>query len=327
MSSPKLTRLYRPSCLLVASAALVLVVCADDSSAGIQGTGKMSVIDSVGPITVTGSGGGSISVNGVTYGLSKAKVQIDGHNGGAAQLHVGQIVAVQGTLNDRGTWEANSVTFSGSVVGPITQLNVAAGTFTVLGQTVSVDAATTFGDGIQPAGIGALRVGTAVEVSAFPTASGGLLASSVDLQTAGSALQVQGGVEALNSGAQTFQINSLAVDYGQASVSGTLANGSTAAVTADEAPSAGTLHAATVSVTHGIGGTPGERGQIEGLVTSITSARSFYVGSQLVVTNTETHVELQGKALAPNLAVKVGGVFDASGTLVARQLRLDPRTP
>ena len=327
MSALNLTQLIRPSGLFVAGAALVLVVCADDSSAGIQGTGKMSLLASVGPITSTGSGGTSISVNGVAYGLSKAKVQIDGHNGGGSQLHVGQIVAVQGTLNGAGKGDASSVTFTGNVVGPITQVDVAAGTFTVLGQTVSVDATTLFGDGIQPAGIGALGVGTAVEVSGFATASGGLLASRVDLQTAGSPLQVQGTVEALNSGAQTFQINSLTVDYGQATVSGTLANASTATVTANEYASAGTLHAATVNVGNTAGGMPGEHGQLEGLVTSMVSASAFYVGDQLVVTNSGTHVELQGKALAPNLAVKVGGVFDASGALVASQLHLDPRTP
>src|SRR6185437_7396396 len=110
MSLRNLTQLNRPSCLLAAGAALVLVVCADDSSAGIEGTGRMSLLASVGPITSTGSGGSSISVNGVTYGLSKAQVQIDGHNSGASQLHVGQIVIVQGTLNPKGKWDASSVT-------------------------------------------------------------------------------------------------------------------------------------------------------------------------------------------------------------------------
>ena len=318
MTLQQLTRLYRPSCLLVASAALVLLVAADDSSAGIQGTGRMAML-AVGPITASGPGN-SISVEGVAYGLSQAQISIDGTPAQATQLRVGQIVTLQGTSQGNGTGNASSVAFTGSVVGPIDQLDVAGGTFTVLGQTVSVDATTVFGDGIQPAALGALRVGTAVEVSAFATASGQLQASRVDLQTAGAPLQVQGTVQALDRGGQTFQINSLAVDYGQAAVTGALVNGSTVTVLATEYPSSGTLHATNVRVSNGVGGAAGMNGQIEGLITSMQSGSAFYLGSQLVVTNSTTSIVLHGGTLAPNLAVKVVGTFDSSGALVAKSV-------
>jgi len=323
MSARNLTRLHRAACLFVASAATF--IGADYSSAGIQGTGRMAVA-SVGRITGVGE---TISVNGVDYDTSQAQVQIDGHSGYVAQLKVGQIVTVQGALNgNSGKGSANNVIFDGDVVGPITQVNVVGGTFTVLGQQVKVDASTLFGDGIQPAGIGALNVGIGVEVSAYRTASGELLASRVDLQTPGAALQVQGAVEALNTDAQTFQINSLTVAYGQAKVNGKPANASTATVTADAAPNAGTLQAATVRVTNGIAGaTAGVQGRVEGLVASINSASSFYVGDQLVVTNADTKFVLQGSTLQANLAVKVEGTFDSSGALVATQVRLDPHSP
>jgi hypothetical protein len=302
----------------------VLLVCADYSSAGIEGTGRAAVVDSLGRATPSGN---TISVNAVAYGLSAAQVEIDGRSASASQLRAGQIVAVQGTLDGAGNGNASSVTFTGNVVGPIEQVDVAAGTFTVLDQTVSVDASTVYGDGIQPAGISALRVGTAVEVSAFTTASGGLLASRVDLQSAGSPLQVQGAVQALNTDAQTFQINGLVIDYGQATVNGKLANASTATVVANEYPSAGTLHATQVQVTNGLGAAAGVHGQLEGLVTSITSRSAFYVGNQLVVTNAGTAFVLHGKTLATNLAIKVTGVFDAAGELVARQVHDDPHAP
>jgi len=324
MSVRNLTRLYRPSCLLVASAAAMFIIGADYSSAGIQGTGRMALI-SFGRVNGVGK---TISVDGVDYGLSQAQIQIDGRAGTAAQLKVGQIVAVQGTLSGATTGNANSVTFTGDVVGPITQLDVAGGTFTVLGQQVKIDADTVFGESIQPAGIGALSPGTAVEVSALRTASGELLASRVDLQTAGSPLQVQGAVEALNTGAGTFQINSLTIAYTQAGIKGNLANASTATVIAAEAPSAGTLQATSVDVSNGIpGAAAGVTGQVQGLVTSLNSASSFYVGDQLVVTNTDTRFVLQGKTLGTNLAVKVKGAFDSSGALVASQVQLDPHSP
>jgi Domain of unknown function (DUF5666) len=325
MSPRHLTNLYRPACLLVASSALVLFAGSDFSSAGIQGTGRMALA-SVGPITSTGDGN-TLSVNGITYGLSKAKIKVDGHSAKASQLQVGQIVTVQGALDGPGKADASTVTFNGNVVGPVTHVDATAGTFTVLGQTVVVDADTLFGEGIQPAGIGALRVGTGVEVSAFPNASGQLLASRIDLQSAGSPLQVQGMVQALDRAAQTFQINSLAIDYGQATVAGALANASTATVSATEYPNAGTLHAASVEVSNGIGAAAGVHGLVEGLITSFQSAGSFYVGDQLVVTNRATYFVLHGSTLAPNVAVMVIGTFDSRGALVANQLRVEPRAP
>src|SRR3569833_378493 len=197
LSVRNVTRLYRPACLLAASAA-IFIIGANYSSAGIQGTGRVA---SLGRIDSTGN---TISVNGVDYGLSQAQVHIDGRAASAAQLKIGQLVTVQGSLNGSGRGTANSVTFIGTVVGPISRVNVTGGSFTVLGQEVMIDAATVFGDGLQPAGIGALGVGIGVEVSAYRKASGDLLASRIDLQTAGAPLQVEGAIEALNTAALSF---------------------------------------------------------------------------------------------------------------------------
>jgi hypothetical protein len=303
----------------------VLLVGTDDSSAGIQGTGRFAMI-AVGPITATGPGN-SVSVDGTTYGLSQAQIKVDGHAGRATQLRVGQIVTIQGSSQGNGAGDASSVAFTGSVVGPIDRIDPVGGTFTVLGQTVVVDASTLFGDGIQPAALGALQVGTDVEVSAFPTASGQLQATRVDLQTAGAPLQVQGLVQALDAGSRTFQINALTINYGQAAVTGSLANGSTVTVVATEYPSAGTLQATNVQVTNGVGGVAGMNGQVDGLITSMQSQSAFYVGSQLVVINSATNVVLHGGTLAPNVSVKVVGTFDSSGALAAKVVQATQQTP
>ncbi|HEY6922774.1 MAG TPA: DUF5666 domain-containing protein [Steroidobacteraceae bacterium] len=324
MSVRNLTRLHRPVWLLAASAAATFIIGADYSSAGIQGTGRMALL-SFGRIDGAGN---TISVNGVDYSLSQAQILIDGKAATPAQLKVGQIVTIQGSSKGATSGDANSVTFTADVAGPVTQLDVAGGTFTVLGQQVKVDADTVFAETMQPAGIGALSVGTGVEVSAFRTASGELLASRVDLQAAGAPLMVRGAVEALNADARTFQINDLTIAYTQSRVHGSLANASTATVTSGEAPSAGTLQAATVDVSNGVqGAAAGVSGQIQGLITSLNSASSFYVGDQRVVTNSETHFALQRKTLQANLAVQIKGTFDSSGALVAKQVYGDPKTP
>lgn len=319
MRLQNIARFLRPSLVCTAVAAVVLLTWGDGSSAGIQGTGRLAV-RAVGRITAFGS----IFVDGIEYSLAQAQIQIDGGNATAGQLRIGQIVNVQGVTTSANAGSASNVTFNGDVVGPVSQVDPAGNAFTVLGQTVKIDDSTLFGDGIQPAGLAALTVGTNVEVSAFTDASGNLLASRVDLQTPGTALQVQGAVEGLNAAAKTFQINDLKIDYSQASVSGTVANATTALVWADEYPTAGTLHVTRVQISDGIGGSAGEQGHLEGLVTSISSASSFYIGTQLVVTNSSTNFVLHGQTLAPNVEVRVHGTFDATGALVAKQVMGQP---
>jgi Domain of unknown function (DUF5666) len=313
-------RFHRPAMLVTAAATLTLLASME-GSAGIQGTGHMSVI-AVGRITAFGS----IFVDGVEYDIAQAGIQINGQPGQANQLEVGQVVRVQAAASGGAQGSATAVSYTASVVGPVSQVDPAASTFTVLGQTVQVDGTTLFGDGIQPASLAALQVGTNVDVSAFATASGGLQASRIDLPAPSTPLQVEGTVEALDTGAMTFWINNLQVDYSQASVQGQIVNGATATVSAQEYPTAGALHVTRVQAAVGVGGQAGEEGHLEGLVTSISSNGSFYVGSQLIVTGSSTHFVLHGQTLAPNLSLRVHGRFNAAGALAAEMVQASPQS-
>lgn len=309
---------FRPRSLLLGlMVTAVFLAYGAGSSAGIQGSGR-KVVAVFGRITALGS----IFVNGVEYATNNARIDLDGRSAGPSQLQVGQIVAVQAVLDPNGiTGAATSVSFTGDVVGPISQLDLTRRSLTVLGQTIQLDDATLFGEGIQSGGIGSLQNGMIVEASGFADTSGNLLASRIDL-VAGVPLQVRGIVQTLDASAQTFRINDLTVDYSGVVPSGKLANGSTATVQAIEFPTGGTLHATRVQASSGIGGTANEQGQVEGLITSFQSADQFYVGDQLVLANSSTHVVPHGKPLAPDLAVKVIGVFAASGALIAREIHV-----
>jgi hypothetical protein len=319
-----IARLRRPAGVCAGIAALVLILHGNGSSAGIEGSGRALLAVSSGRITGQIIGQGGLVLNGVEYDLAHARITMDGQPAKANQLEVGQIVTVQSVLTGVASGVANQVSYNGNVVGPISQLDRVGGTFTVLGQTVRVDGATVFGDGIPGSGLPGLAVGTQVEVSAFVTASGDLQASRVDLQAPGAGLQVRGAVEALDIATKTFQINNLQIDYSQAVVAGNLLNATTATVAADEYPTAGTLHVTRVRLSHGLGGTNGELGQMQGLVTSVSSGTSFEIGDQPVVTSASTHFQLHGRALGPNLAVHVQGVFNAAGVLVAQSVVTTP---
>ena len=318
MKSQHVGRFGPRSLLLGLMVTAIFLAHGAGSSAGIQGSGRQYNVVAFGRITAMGS----IFVNGVEYAINKAQIDLDGRSAGPSQLQVGQIVAVQAVLNPNSTTgTASSVSFTGDVAGPISQLDPTRRSLTVLGQTIQVDDATLFGEGIQPAGIGGLQKGMIIEISGFADASGNLLASRIDL-VAGVPLQVRGTVQTLDAGAQTFRINDLTIDYSGVVPGGRLVNGSTATVQAVEFPTAGTLHATRVQASSGIGGIANEQGQIEGLITSFQSADQFYVGDQLVLASSSTHVVLHGKPLAPDLAVKVSGVFAASGALMAREIHV-----
>ncbi len=322
MTLPSSTRFRRPAVVGAGIAALVLLAYGDGSSAGIEGSGRTSFAISSGRITAFGS----IFVNGVEYELSRARIMIDGQPAKASQLEVGQVVTVQASMSGPASGKAIRVSYTGDVVGPVARVDLARSELTVLGQTVRVDAATLFGDGLASSGLKTLAAGTNIEVSAFVTAAGDLLASRVDLQLPGAPLQVRGAIEGLNSTAKSFHINDLTIDYSQAAVEGRLANANTATVWADEYPSAGVLHATRVRLSSGLGGADGEQGLLEGLVTSVSSGSAFEVGDQRVVADSSTHVELHGQALTPNLAVRIEGVFDGAGVLVAKSVVAIPPT-
>jgi len=119
-----------------------------------------------GPIT----GFGSIFVNGVEYTTTNAQIRIDDQTGAETELHVGDIVTVNGTVNtDAKTGTATQVTFSGDVAGAVATIDSAGGTFIVLGRTIRVTGSTLFDDNIHPASIAGLQVGTLVEVTGSRT--------------------------------------------------------------------------------------------------------------------------------------------------------------
>ena len=304
---------------IVAAAVLLLASCGGSTQlAGIQGSG--SGVAS-GPIT----GFGSIFVNGVEYVTSNAQIRIDDQPGAESQLLVGEVVTVTGTVNADGkTGTATQVTFSGDVAGPITAIDIAGGTFVVLGQTVRVSGSTLFDDTILPASITTLKVGNIVEISGFPNAAGEIVASRIQLQAGGSAFEVKGIVQSLDMSAHTFHVNTLTVDYSGIAPSGSLANGATVKVTGTMLNAAGALVATRVDVLQGFGGTANEPGEIEGLITTFTSNADFVINGQRVTTNASTQFMLNGVTLAVNVRVEVDGSFDASGVLVAKSVQATP---
>ena len=316
--------LLRRTSVLHFSAIAVLVVVAAlaavRTTAGIQGSG-LRAFAAIGPITTLG--GGTVTVGGVDYSTGGAQINIDGDPGTQQQLQPGEVVSLQGTLLEGGRRQiaaANSVTFNGNVRGAVSGIDIPSATFFVLGQTVHVNSSTQFASSIQPAGLQGLQNGAAVEISGFADSSGDIVATRVSSVGHSGGARVVGTIQNLNPQQQTFNIRSLMVSYAGAVVKGTLADGTAVAVQGPQPAAGGTLSASQVSVAPGLQAQPGATGRIEGLITDFASANYFEVDGQPVSVDSQTHLSLH-VPLGLNVTVKVTGMFDGNGTLVARKIQ------
>ncbi len=303
--------------------ATVLVSCGIDQGGAPFTPPTTTTVFSHGTIT----GFGSVIVNGVRFDTSSAMITVDGNPGTEADLEVGQVVTVRGTLEDGvTTGSANSVDFDDVVEGPITAIDAMAGTLTVLGQFVLVDDAnTSFDDSINPASLAGLIVGDIVEVTGFRLADGSISATRIELRAAGGEFEVTGIVSDVS--ATTFEINSLVVDYSAAMLedfpAGTIENGQLVEAKGNALGASGELLASQVEFKgDDLDVDDVDRVEVEGFITSFVSATDvFNVEGFPVVTNAQTVFENGTSAdLANNRKVEVEGNIDEFGVLVAEEI-------
>jgi len=166
----------------------------------------------LGPIT----GYGSIVVNGVHFDERTASVtDDDGRAHASSDLKLGMVVEVAASAIDKSTLRATaqSVRFGAEVSGPVGSIDLAAGTFTVLGQTVVVSSTTLFDDSLA-GGLAGLATGTVVEVHAqLNAATGQYQATRIEAQTGATSFKLRGAVSGLDTTAKTFSLGTAVVSY------------------------------------------------------------------------------------------------------------------
>lgn len=305
-----------------------LTACGGSSGeqvAGIDARGNPQPTAVVSRGTIAGFG--SIIVNGVRYDTTNATIDADGSPGTQANLKVGQVVTVRGSLNDDSqTGVANSVTFADLVEGPISAIDAIAGTITVLGQLVIVDADTSFDDSISPASIDGLAVNDIVEVSGFFFANGSISATRIEDKPAGSEFEVTGQISNLT--ATTFQLNSLVVDYSGAQIDdfpgGSPQEGQLVEAKGTTFGGAGELMATRVEFKgNDLSADDGDQVEVEGFITRFVSATDFDVeGIPVTTTGATTYLNGTSADLAINRKVEVEGVIDANGRITASKIEI-----
>ena len=287
---------------------------------GIGGTGVTS--------SGTIDGFGSIFVNGVEFETDSASITVDGDNGTEADLGLGMVVLVIGTVNDDGvTGRAEQVVFDDEVEGPISAIATSTDgetrTLTVLGNTILIERAGTVVDG---ASFDSLAVDDVIEASGFRDENGQLLATRVEKKSefvpGSTEVELKGTVENLT--ATQFTLGEYTVDYSTADLSdvsdSTLSDGMFVEV---EGILDGTVITATeVEEEDELGDNFGadDDVSVEGVVTDFVDLSSFRVAGVAVDASNAT-LSPGNLALANGTKIEAEGRWDGS-RLIAEEIEL-----
>ena len=287
----------------------------------IGGIGATGVAQ--GPISTFGS----VVVNGVRYDTSSAVFTVNGLSGSQDDLRVGQVITVSGTIDDNGVdGNADDVNFDDNVKGPIQNIDPAASQIIVLGQTVLINPETSFDDSINPASIDGLDIDDIVEVSGLVDADGRITATRIESKPVATEFEVLGNVSNLDSGNFQFNINSLVIDYSNATLDnfsgGQISNGDFVEAKGTSLAAGGELVATRVELKNALPDVAdGVHVEIQGFITRFASPEDFDVTSLPVTTNASTVFEGGTAAdLGLNIKVEVEGDIDSNGVLVATKV-------
>ncbi len=311
------------------AAALLLAACGGSTSTpaggggGGGGGGVTAAATSKGVVTATGN----LTVNGIRFDTSTAQIRIDDNPGRPeSELKVGMVVKVKGSKDDAaGTGKATEVEAHHVVRGKVDDKG--GGILRVGGHEVEIEHGTEFEN--HASGLDSISVGERVRVHGHPTATGHIRATRVEKEAGTSEdFEVKGFVSDLAAAAGTFTLQvspDAASSYAVTMASGVavpaaVVNGSYVEVRAASAPVAGALTATAVVLEDASLGAAQAEVEVEGLVTSGSSAQ-FVVEGQTVATSGTTRWENGLPAdLAPGVKVEAEGRLDAAGVLQATKV-------
>lgn len=289
-----------------------LLVACGGGGVGSGGTGGFAS----GPIT----GFGSVIVNDVRFDDTGAIVEDgDGNPRSRDDLRLGMTVDIDSGPISSTVATATRIRYDSELRGPVGLIDVAGGSFGVLGQRVTVDATTVFAESL--GGLAGLSTGTLVEVYAvYDAAANRYRAKRVDTALAGASVQLRGLVNQLDSAAKTLRVGLITYDYATAAgVPSDLAVGQFVRLRVLATPNSGRF--TVLSFGTALRGLPDADGaSLKGLITAFKSSAAFSVNGRPVDASGASFPD--GSAgLALGVRVEVKGDLRL-GTLRATEVRI-----
>jgi hypothetical protein len=303
-----------------------LASCGGGDGGSTAPTTQASSITAEGTMSKTSAN--TISVNGVEFDVSAARVTVGDETVRADALRSGMLVSVSGSAEGaRG--RAVSVDVRAELVGPVTEINPTAAPpfFVAGGVKVVVDNSTVFED--LPGGLNALRVGMIVEVHGLRDAGGVLIATRVEVKAGLDPAdlrvhKVRGPITAVGSTA--FEIGGVTVTYGAATLfvpppfcsRADLQVGRVVDVRG-RFTDANTLAAFMIRC---VDFAPAARNELEGFVADLdTGARTFRLNGVLIRYDERTEFRNGSvEDLIDNAKVEIRAVVGADGVLLAVEI-------
>ena len=324
---PIAARLARAGALSLTTLAL-LSACGGGgtSSSGTASTPITAAVSEDGTVG-TISGFGSVIVNGVRYDDSAATVKDDfGNNLTSSRLGLGMTVHLKGKSNDDGSGSASGINVFSELQGPISAVNATAGTFSLFGIAVIVDAKTVFAD---VAGLAGLSNGNIVEIYGLRSGNS-MIATRIERKTPATGeavVKLRGAITGLNTSASTFNLAGLVISYAGLQVSpsnSSLTEGSFVAVSSNAAPTGTTLTANKVIA---LGAKPfnfndSAKSEIEGIISALSSVSQFTVSGITVNANNAVFVRGTAASLANGGRVEIKGSY-SNNILQARLVKFE----
>lgn len=268
---------------------------------------------------------GSEWVNGVEFQTASATFTLDGTSAIEAQLLVGRVATVTGTVSGS-TGTAATVAVTNKLIGPVTAVDLAGSTVTVLGQTVQITGDTSVGPGIAPVDVGGILLGQVVAVDGYRTSTG-LIATRFDRVTGTTSYLASGRVANLSGALQTFTLAGATIDWSATGgLPAGLANGSYVVATGATLGGLSALRASSVRLATEVpAGTSGAPGSLHGAITRFASAADFDVAGQPVSGGAgATYLNGSNADLALDVEVEASGSYDSGGTLAASTIDVRP---
>lgn len=301
--------------------------CSEDSATGTGTSGRTTI----GVIT----GFGSVFVAGREHQTDQATITMDGQTATESDLAVGMPVALHST--QEGT--VTSISTGNEIEGIVLANNIATdGSLNVMGLVVSVDTNTLFESDVTAVNsVESIEAGNIVEVYGYPGDSGRIFATRLEVVAASlsefllthpEGVEVKANLTGLDEMSMRFMIGTMPVDYSNAIVDAdsALADDMLVEVKSTLGLDNGVLLASKVDpATHSLHSSDAEEFETQAIITRDYDGTRFSIAGFNILVVEETNLEnnTMTSDLVAGTLVKVEGVFNAEGDVVADKVVLE----